>query len=155
LVEEPLEEIEVEGVGDGGQPDAERVVEQAGVDQRKVGDGQVLRYDQGLGGTISVARMPPRITLPKAGFSLDRAYAAAVQNTSWRIQAPVGLDDRVPQVGRQLHQVPGVGVAAEVPVLRDEGGRRLRHLVRRLQGAGDHPVHGEEEGEPRRARRRR
>jgi hypothetical protein len=32
--------------------------------------------------------MPPRITLPKAGFSLERAYAAAVQNTSWSSQAP-------------------------------------------------------------------
>lgn len=40
-------------------------------------------------GTIRVARMPPRMIFPKAGFSLDRAYAAAVQKTSWRIQAPV------------------------------------------------------------------
>src|SRR2546422_8377630 len=33
LVEEPLEQVEVEGVGNGRQPDGEGVVEQAGVDQ--------------------------------------------------------------------------------------------------------------------------
>jgi hypothetical protein len=41
-----------------------------------------------IAGIIRVASIRPRITLPNAGRSFDRAYAAAVSSTSWNTSAP-------------------------------------------------------------------
>ncbi|CAM5389950.1 hypothetical protein SMICM304S_01673 [Streptomyces microflavus] len=73
LVEEPFEQVEVEGVRDGRQPMA------SGSLSRLTwisGMSTMVRYfgtTRAWTGTIRVARMPPRITLPKAALSLDRA----------------------------------------------------------------------------------
>jgi len=41
-----------------------------------------------IGGIISVASMPPRITFPKIGRSLDRAYAADTSTAMTNSQPP-------------------------------------------------------------------
>lgn len=129
------------------QPDGQRVVQQVDVDQRHVRDGEVLRYDEGLHrdheGGEDAAEDDVAEGRPEFGQGVGRGRA----EDDLQYPGAGRLDDRVPQVGRQPHQVPGVGVAARPPLLGNEGGRGAHHFLGRLHRARDHPVDGEEERE--------